>query len=149
MSGRSIFIYVKTKNLFMSVYVVSEFWRKFNVFPDRFGLRNNLPADRRARTAPLPQDAYSLVIISNFKLNLSPYTLPMFKTFFIDTIWHVTTSVKLINKRAQRALGRSPEEKVKGHSVAYNREPQGPNLNNFGGGPFDDVIYKIWKHWAL
>jgi len=47
------------------------------------------------------------------------------------------------NKRAQRALGRSPEEKVKGHSGAYNREPQGHNLNNFGREPFDDVIYKI------
>ena len=45
------------------------------------------------------------------------------------------------NKRAQRALGRSPEEKVKGHSGANNREPQGHNLNNFGRGPFDDVIY--------
>ena len=45
------------------------------------------------------------------------------------------------NKRAQKALGRSPEEKVKGHSVANNREPQGHNLNNFGRGPFDDVIY--------
>jgi len=40
------------------------------------------------------------------------------------------------NKRAQRALGRSPEEKVKGHSVANNREPQGHNLNNFGNGFF-------------
>jgi len=38
----------------------------------------------------------------------------------------------------KRALGRSPEEKVKGHS---DREPQGQNLNNFGRGPFDDVIY--------
>ena len=47
----------------------------------------------------------------------------------------------LPNKRAQRALGRSPEEKVKGHSGANNREPQGHNLNNFGRGPFDDVIY--------
>ena len=49
--------------------------------------------------------------------------------------------VQNINKRAQRALGRSPEEKVKGHSGANNREPQGHNLNNFGRGPFDDVIY--------
>ena len=47
----------------------------------------------------------------------------------------------LINKRVQRALGRSPEEKVKGHSGANNRDPQGHNLNNFGRGPFDDVIY--------
>jgi len=47
------------------------------------------------------------------------------------------------NKRAQRALGRSPEEKVKGHSKANNREPQGHNLNNFGRGPIDDVIYEI------
>jgi len=45
------------------------------------------------------------------------------------------------NKSAQRALGRSPEEKVKGHSGANSREPQGHNLNNFGKGPFDDVIY--------
>ena len=45
------------------------------------------------------------------------------------------------NKRAQRALGRSPEEKVKGHSGAKNRDPQGHNLNNFGKGPFDDAIY--------
>jgi len=45
------------------------------------------------------------------------------------------------NKRAQRALGRSPEEKVNGHSGAKNREPQGHNLNNFGRGPLDDVIY--------
>ena len=44
------------------------------------------------------------------------------------------------NKRAQRALGRSPEEKVKDNSGANNREPQGHNLNNFGRGPFDDVI---------
>jgi len=46
-----------------------------------------------------------------------------------------------LNKRAQRALGCSPEEKVKGHSGANNREPQGHNLNNFGRGSFDDVIY--------
>jgi len=38
-------------------------------------------------------------------------------------------------------MGRSPEEKVKGHSGANNRETQGHNLNNFGKGPFDDVIY--------
>jgi len=30
---------------------------------------------------------------------------------------------KYHNKRAQRALGRSPEEKVKGHSGDKNREP--------------------------
>jgi len=51
----------------------------------------------------------------------------------------------LSNKRAQRALGRSPEENVKGHSGANNREPQGHNLNNFGRGPFDDVIYFKYK----
>jgi len=48
---------------------------------------------------------------------------------------------KFENKRAQRALVRSPEEKVKGHSGFNNRKPQGHNLNNFGRGPFDDVIY--------
>ena len=52
-----------------------------------------------------------------------------------------TKSRRKYNKRAQRALGRSPEEKVKGHCGANNREPQGHNLNNFGRGPFDDVIY--------
>jgi len=51
-------------------------------------------------------------------------------------------SIIKLNKRAQRALGRSPEEKVKGHSGANNREPQGHNLNNFGRGPIDDVIYE-------
>ena len=50
-------------------------------------------------------------------------------------------SFVIINKRAQRALGRSPEKKVKGHSGANNREPQGHNLNNFGKKPFDDVIH--------
>jgi len=54
-----------------------------------------------------------------------------------------TISRKYLNKRAQRALGRSPEEKVKGHSGANNREPQGHNLNNFGRGPLDDAIYQI------
>ena len=44
-------------------------------------------------------------------------------------------STTFVNKRAQRALGGSPEEKVKGHSVANNREPQGHNLNNLGRGP--------------
>ena len=58
------------------------------------------------------------------------------KTYCLD-IWQIFSE----NKRAQRALGRSPEEKVKGHSVANNREPQGHNLNNFGRGPFDGVIY--------
>jgi len=29
------------------------------------------------------------------------------------------------DKRAQRALGRSPEEKVKGHSGFNNRNPRG------------------------
>ena len=53
------------------------------------------------------------------------------------------------NKRAQRALGRSPEENVEGHSGANNREPQGHNLNNFGRGPLDDAKYQIWKLWAL
>jgi len=49
--------------------------------------------------------------------------------------------LQIKNKRAQRALGRSPEEKVKGHSEANNREHQGHNLNNFGKEPLDDVIY--------
>ena len=53
----------------------------------------------------------------------------------------ITKHVAVRNKRAQRALGRSPEEKVNGHSGANNREPQGHNLNNFGRGPFDDVIF--------
>jgi len=53
------------------------------------------------------------------------------------------------NKRAHRALGRSPEVKVKGHSGAIYRGPQAPNLNNFGRGPLDDALYQIWKLWAL
>jgi len=53
-----------------------------------------------------------------------------------------------INKRAQRALGRSPEKKVEGHSGAKNREPQGHNLNNCGKGPVDDAIYQIRKIYS-
>jgi len=56
---------------------------------------------------------------------------------------HYDKLILLHNKRAQRALGRSPEEKVKGHRGANNREPQGHNLNNYGRGPFDDAIYQI------
>jgi len=48
-----------------------------------------------------------------------------------ELISHLITCL-INNKRAQRALGRSPEEKIKGHSGANNREPQGHNLNNFG-----------------
>ena len=55
------------------------------------------------------------------------------------------TNFRYLNKRAQRALGRSPEEKVKGNIGANNREPQGHNLNNIGRGPLDDAtcIYQI------
>ena len=63
--------------------------------------------------------------------------------FACIAIFSVLIKWDVINKRAQRALGRSPEEKVKGHSVANNREPQGHNLNNFGSGPLDDAIYQI------
>jgi len=59
----------------------------------------------------------------------------MVRTHKTHNLWFATQ-----NKRAQRALGRSPEEKVKCNSGANNREPQGHNLNNFGRGPFDDVI---------
>ena len=71
----------------------------------------------------------------------------MFITWKDHGIWQLVEHLQYniyelsTDKRAQRALGRSPEEKVKGHSEANNREPQGHNLNNFGRGPFDDVIY--------
>jgi len=55
------------------------------------------------------------------------------------------TASQNVNKRAQRALGRSPEEKVKGNSGANYREPQGHNLNNFGRRPLDDCMNQIWK----
>jgi len=44
---------------------------------------------------------------------------------------------KHLNKKAQRALGRSPEEKVKGHSEAIYR------------GPLDDAIYPNMKALGL
>jgi len=73
------------------------------------------------------------------KLDLST----LFTTFiFLEHLFHLYyIGSKYLNKRAQRALGRSPEEKVKGHSGDNNREPQGHILNNFGRGTFDDVIY--------
>jgi len=55
----------------------------------------------------------------------------------------MTVSENKNNKRPHRALGRSPEENVKGHSGANNREPQEHNLNNFVRGPLDDAIYQI------
>jgi len=41
---------------------------------------------------------------------------------YINNVFLNSTPRKISsnNKRAQRALGRSPEEKVKGHSGAYN-----------------------------
>jgi len=51
------------------------------------------------------------------------------------------------NKTAHRALGRLPVEKVKGHSGAIYRGPQGHNLNNFGRRPIVDAIYQIRKLW--
>ena len=49
-----------------------------------------------------------------------------------------------INKRAQRALGRSPEEKVKGHSgaiyIGLLTKCCPPKI---GRGPLDDVIHQI------
>jgi len=45
-----------------------------------------------------------------------------------------------VNKRAQMALGRSPEEKVKGQSRAIYIRPQG---HYFGRGPLDIGIYQI------
>jgi len=71
-------------------------------------------------------------------------TLAFFRIWHKIIDWIFTTdyiSIKNKDNRAQRALGRSPEEKVKGHCGANNREPQGHNFNNFGRGPFDDVIY--------
>ena len=50
--------------------------------------------------------------------------------------------MKINNKRAQRALGRSPEEKVKGHSEAIYRGPLccPPNI---GRGPLDNAKYQL------
>jgi len=50
--------------------------------------------------------------------------------------------VKNLNKQeGPEGPGSLTWEKVKGNSGAIYREPQGHNLNNFGRGPFDDVIY--------
>ena len=54
--------------------------------------------------------------------------------------FHGNFHLHIYNKRAQRALGRSPEERVKGDGGANNREPQGHNLNNFGRGPFMYIL---------
>jgi len=44
----------------------------------------------------------------------------------------MTKKARTQHTKTQRALDRSPEEKVKGHSGANKREPQWHNLNNFG-----------------
>ena len=69
---------------------------------------------------------------------------PFFQVVCILYLWRLGLGWSYFNnKRAQGALGRSPEEKVKGHSGANNREPQGHNLNNFGRESLDDSIYQI------
>ena len=73
--------------------------------------------------------------------SLQETCIPSLESFELMVTMLRSGQEMLYNKRAQRALGRSPEEKVKGYSGANNREPQGHNLNNFGKGPFDDVIY--------
>jgi len=90
----------------------------------------------------------SVHVTINF--NISPKWLTNYVTGAknVRSTWRAKTIEKL-NKRAQRALGRSPEEKVKGHSGSNNREPQRHNWNNFGWGPLDDAIYQIWKLWVL
>jgi len=55
----------------------------------------------------------------------------------------VVGSLKLVSFSTTSTTKHSPEEKVKGHSGANNREPQGHNLNNFGRGPLDDAKYQI------
>jgi len=78
--------------------------------------------------------------MSGHQIKCKEILVNTFEARFATRFWY---------KRAQRALGRLPEEKVKGHRGANNREPQGHNLNNFGRVPFNDVIYEIWKLWAL
>jgi len=66
------------------------------------------------------------------------YGIKLTDKFYLHLIF---CSFTKINKRAQRALGHSPEEKVKGHNVAIYRRPQWHNVNNFGRGPLNDAIY--------
>ena len=81
-------------------------------------------------------------------INFSTFIVKIQHKLFWENIQHILY-INTKDKRAQRALGRSPEEKVKCHNGANNREPQGHNLNNFGRRPLDDAIYQIWKLWAL
>ena len=67
-------------------------------------------------------------------------------TFFsqqlVSTFFNVCLPWNALNNNSKtKQEGRSPEEKVNGHRGANNREPQGHNMNNYGRGPFDDVIY--------
>jgi len=63
-----------------------------------------------------------------YEINTSP---DFFTTLILNLTIQCNLAVKsslqikkiLLNKRAQRALGRSPEEKVKGHSGAIYRGP--------------------------
>jgi len=46
-----------------------------------------------------------------------------------------------LNKRAHRALGRSPEEKIKRSQWSHLQRTTGPP--NIGRGPLDDGIHQI------
>jgi len=71
-----------------------------------------------------------IISLQNYLIKLTTHVLIKVKhryIWHIHCLWcyrHVFQSGDInINKRAQRALGRSPEEKVKGHSGDNNREP--------------------------
>ena len=87
----------------------------------------------------LEEDYIQAVI--EWALVIQNINLKNLKASLLCVFWdHHGHKAPKLNKRAQRAMGRSPEEKVKGHSGANNREPQG---HNFGRGPLDDSIYQI------
>ena len=100
---------------------------------DDFSLNGQNPTNR-VQVGHSTQISFTSLIQRSFYIR--------FHLTFKKSCYHLKYKLKRsLNKRAQRALGRSPEEKVKGHSGANNREPQGHNLNNFGRGPIDDAIY--------
>jgi len=77
---------------------------------------------------------YIQVLICNkFLLCFRAQHILVFQPQIISVVWkHIYISIHFIKQEGPEGPGRSPEEKVKGHSGANNREPQGHNLNNFG-----------------
>jgi len=87
---------------------------------------------------------YRCLIVKCNSLFRLLYSMKKYHFIFFHYLFFVLEHRTLLsrNKRTKRALCRSPEEKVKGHSGAIYRGPLMLSTK-YGRGPLDDAIYQI------